>query len=287
MTRKLRRIVLTLGLAGLAAAGLRAAPAEAPARPVRLALVNIPDDIVRPLLPDFRARSGLAAEIVYTGSDPFEVARAGRADLVIAHYGHPGVKPLVLEGLGAWPHTVFANQLALFGPADDPARVRGMTDAAAALARIAAARASFVVNRSGGTRYLEEMLWSSAALTPSGSWYLDPGEHGRGAAEEASRRGAYVFWGLPPFLRHRQALGLKLEPLVVDDPVLARIMVSIVVNPQKLPAELRNGANPAGAKAFEDYLVSPPTQARIRAFRYPGLAHQVWWPAGRHNNAKE
>jgi ABC-type tungstate transport system permease subunit len=59
-------------------------------------------------------------------------------------------------------------------------------------------------------------------------------------------------------------------------------MVSIVVNPEKV-----RGANADAAKAFESYLLAPPTQARIRAFRYPDLDQQAWWPAGRNNNAKE
>lgn len=280
-------LALAAAIAWLGATAREARCAEAEPRAVRIALVNIPDDIVRPLLPEFLARSGTRAEIVYTGNDPFEPARAGQADLVIAHYGHPGVQPFVSEGRGAWPHAVFANQLALLGPPDDPAHVRGMTDAAAALAKIAAAQARFVVNRSGGTRYLEEVLWSSAAVTPGGDWYLDPGQQGPAAVEAASRLGAYVLWGVPPFLRQRQALNLKLEPLVTGDPLFSRIMVSIVVNPRTLPDGQQAGAHAAGAQAFEKFLVSPQTQAAIRAFRYPGLPVQVWWPAGRHNSARE
>lgn len=287
VTRHLLRTTLLLAVVCWVVMAPRAWGLETDERRVRLALVNIPDDIVRPLLPAFEASSGMKADIVYTGSDPFEVARAGKADLVISHYGHPGVKPFVSDRLGAWPQTVFANQLALLGPASDPARVRGMTDAAAALAKIAAAGATFVANDSAGTRYVEKILWISAAVTPAGAWYVDSGEHGRGAAEEASRRGAYVLWGLPPFLRNRGSMKLELEPLVVEDPLFARVMVSVVVEPQQLPAALAAIANPEGAKAFQSFLLSPEIQARIRGFRYPGVAHQVWWPAGRHNSGRE
>src|SRR5437762_9018691 len=40
---------------------------------VRLALVNVPDELLRPLLPAFQMQTGLRAEIVYTGNDPFAV----------------------------------------------------------------------------------------------------------------------------------------------------------------------------------------------------------------------
>src|SRR5262245_34391881 len=116
------------------------APAALQTRTVRLAMVNVPDDVVRPLMPEFSKQSGQRTEIVYTGNDPFAVAREGKADLVIAHYGHEGVAPFVMGGFGLWPHAVFANQIALIGPPSDPAHVRGLADAAEAMRRIAATR---------------------------------------------------------------------------------------------------------------------------------------------------
>ena len=35
--------------------------------------------------------------------------------------------------------------------------------------------------------------------------------------------------------------------------------------------------------AFQQYLLAPSTQARIRAFRLPGIDQQIWWPAGWNN----
>ena len=88
--------------------------------------------------------------------------------------------------------------------------------------------------------------------------------------------------GLPPFLRLKRQTSLDLEPLVVGDSVFQRIMVSMVVNPKKV-----SRVNVDGANAFQNYLIAPATQAQIRAFRYPDFDQQAWWPAGRHNNARE
>ncbi len=249
---------------------------------VRVALVVVPDDLLRPLLPDFQKQTGLRADIVYTGEDPYAVAREGKADLVISHYGHEGVKPFVTEGLGLWPHPVFANQMVLLGPPGDPARVRRLTDAAEAFRRIAASKSHFLSNNGAGAKYLEEILWRSAGIHEKGSWYLDLKSEGSQAARDAARKGAYVLWGLPPFLRLKHQGSLDLEPLVVQDPIFQRIMVVVVVNPKKVP-----GVNADGAKAFQDFLIAPATQARIRAFRYPDFDQQTWWPAGRHNSAHE
>lgn len=249
---------------------------------VRLALVNVPDDLLKPLLPDFEKQSGLRAEIVYTGNDPFGVARQGEADLIISHYGHEGVEPFVTEGLGLWPHPVFANQMALLGPPADPARVRRLTDATEAFRRIAASKSRFLVNNSAGAKYLEQILWASAGVHVKGDWYLDLKSQGPQAAHDAAGKHAYVLWGISPFLRLKRQGPLDLEPLVLQDPLLQRIMVAIVVNPKKV-----SGVNASGATAFQTFLINPTTQMRIRAFRYPDFDQQVWWPAGRHNSARE
>jgi len=257
--------------------------AQAPApKPVRLAMVNVPDDVVRPLLGDFATQSGLRAEIVYIGNDPFAKGRAGEADLVISHYGHEGVELFVTGGYGLWPHAVFANQVALLGPPEDPAHVRGLTDAAEALTRIAATKSKFLTNDSDGQQYIENILWAKAGAPAKGAWYLNHRTQGPQAARDASAEGAYLLWGVPPFVRLKAQAPLKLEPLVTGDPIFQRLMVAMVVNPKKVP-----GVNDAGADAFEKFLLSPATQARIAAFRYPGLDQQVWWPAGRQNSARE
>ena len=249
---------------------------------VRLALVNVPDEVLRPMLPDFEKQTGLRAEIVYTGNDPFAVGREGKADLIISHYGHEGTEPFVTAGFGLWPRPVFANQMAVLGPAADPAKIRGLTDAAEAFRRIAITKSPFLVNNGAGGKYLEEILWTSSGIHEKGAWYLDLKSNGRKAAQDAADKGAYVLWGLAPYLRQKRQGPIALEPLVVGDPIFQRIMVSIAVNSKKV-----SGVNEDGAKAFEQFLLAPATQARIRAFRYTDFNQQAWWPAGRHNNAQE
>ena len=55
-------------------------------------------------------------------------------------------------------------------------------------------------------------------------------------------------------------------------------MVTVAVDPDKVA-----GVSVEGAKAFQQYLLNPVTQARIRDFRLPGIDQQIWWPAGRDN----
>jgi len=275
------RVLLGAVLTTACTCGLLAQQA-APARQVRLALVNVPEDVLRPMLPSFTARTGLRSEIVYVGNDPFSAARNGTADLVIAHYGHAGVQPFVTSGLGRWPQAVFSNQMALIGPPSDPAGVRGMADASAALRKIAASGSRFLVNNSDGARYLEQTLWTAAAIQPAGDWYLNRGSRAIDAMRDAAREGAYVLFGVPPLLRIKAQERVDHEPLVTADPILQRIMVAIVVNPERVA-----GVNAVEAEAFQRFLLEPSTQAVVRAFRYPTLDAQVWWPAGRHNQPQD
>lgn len=274
----LSRLALLVTLA----AGLLSCQAEGPAQAslIRVAVVNTPDDLLRELFPDFEAQTGYKVELAYVGEGVYEQARAGMADLVISHYGHPGVEPFLLEGLGLWPHSVFANQAALVGPPNDPAGVRGLADATEAFRRIAATRSSFVVNNNSGIKYVEELLWEGAGGPERGAWYVDLGLQGRPAIEAAAERGGYALWGLIPFLRSQGQRQLRVEPLVTADPLFQRVMVAIVLRPDRVPR-----VNVDGAMALQSYLIAPSTQARIRAFRYPGLDLQAWWPAGRHNSA--
>jgi tungstate transport system substrate-binding protein len=257
-------------------------PSQCQDAAVRLALVNVPDELLRPLLPEFQKQTGLRAEIVYTGDDPFAVARAGKADLVISHYGHEGVESFVTEGFGLWPRPVFANQMALLGPPSDPAHIRGLADAAEAFRLIAANKSPFLSNNGAGAKYLEEILWTGAGVREKGDWYLDLKSQGSQAARDAARKQAYVLWGLPPFLRLKRQGPVDLEPLVIKDSIFQRIMVAIVVNPRKV-----SGVNASGAAKLRDFLIAPATQARVRAFRYPDFDQQAWWPAGRHNATRE
>ena len=156
---------------------------------VRVALVNVPDDVLRPLLPDFQKQAGVRAEIIYTGPDPYGAARRGEADLVISHYGHEGVEPFVTAGLGLWPHPVFANQMALLGPSSDPAHVRGLADAAEAFRRIAQTKSRFLVNNSSGAKYLEEILWTSAGRPAEADWHIDRNCKAPTPFEQLLRRG--------------------------------------------------------------------------------------------------
>jgi tungstate transport system substrate-binding protein len=256
---------------------------EQPAGPVvRAAVVNTPDVLLTALLPAFEAESGYRVTLQIT-ENVFDVARAGRADIVIAHFGHAGTEAFMTDGLGRWPRMVFSNQAVLAGPVADPVGIRGMADAVEAFRLMVRRGGEFVVNNAPTEKYLAEVLWDAIGRPAKAGWWLDLGLRDQTAVEVASARGAYTLWGLVPLVRlQADNRNLRLDAMVAQDPLLQRVMVSVVVNSARV-----QGASEAGALALQRYLLSPSTQAAIRRFRHHGLPYQTWWPAGRFNQGSE
>lgn len=258
---------------------LAGSAAHADDKSIRLAVVNTPkmSGLIDALAADFEKAGGLHVEIT-SGSDVYERARAGEADLIISHYGKPEVERFVLDGFGLWPRMVFSNQLVIAGHKSDPAGIKGTTSASQAFGRIAAAKAPFVANDLPGVDYLTEILWHGAGEPPKGEWYLaHQASKGRAVGLAEDKKG-YVIWGALPFLRYLDKHSSEMEIMVSNDPVLQRVMAAIVVNPAKIA-----GTNTQGAEAFVKYLLSAKTQAFVANFRSQGVKEQLWWPIARSN----
>src|SRR5687767_13030094 len=124
-------------LVGLFLLSSMAVAAQPPAkRVVRVAAVITPESsgLLQQLGAEFEEKTGISVQ-VDSRQDVFGLARDGKADLVISHYGHRGTEEFFAEGLGAWPRPVFSNQAALIGPASDPAKIADARDAVEAFRR--------------------------------------------------------------------------------------------------------------------------------------------------------
>ena len=254
---------------------------------VRVASVKtaVEGNVLPELVADFEKAGPYRVELV-PGEAVYTWAREGKADLVISHYGHREAEDFVLDGLGEWPRTIFSNQMALVGPPSDPAGVRGLDDAGEAFRRIAVTRSRFVLNDIDGVRYLTEILWSAAGKPPRSGWLLDEGHRKDGAVERASELGAYTLWGLTPFLRVAGRTALALEPLVLADPLLQRLLVSVVVKPSKVPGVNVDGAVGIGvswaaaARVRQPQTGRTPVEARGGPWaRRCRLSHRAWPPS--------
>lgn len=256
-------------------------PAARTNNPIRLAIVFAPvmSGLINDLIDDFRKESGVEVETI-SGMDIYERARAGDADIVISHCGFGEVERFIQDGYGRWPRLVFANQMVLVGPPNDPAHIRDVKSAIEAFRRLAETKSTFIPNDLPVVMNLTDYLWEGAGRPDKEGWFQNPTESKGRAIKLAEEKSGYVIWGAEPFLQFVQKHDTKMQILFASDPILQRVMCSVVVDPGKV-----TGVNAESATAFEKYLLSPRAQARVAAFRNPGASNlQLWWPAAIHND---
>jgi tungstate transport system substrate-binding protein len=210
----------------------------------------------------FEAETGYRCELAATGPRPeiAEVFRAGKADLLTMHSGDI-TTDLVADGFGINMRPWTRNELSIVGPTDDPAHIRGMTNGAAALRKIAEARARFVDFQGIGSRELAHNLWHASGVEPKGDWVLkDETVSKFDILQFARTNHAYVIVGyIPARLGKMNPAGMEI--LVQGDPAMRRPFVVMEANPKRFP-----NANHAGAQALSDFLLSPKLQAFLAEF---------------------
>jgi len=210
----------------------------------------------------FETATGFKAVVVVTGPRP-ELDRAmreGKVDLLTMHSGDV-TTDLVADGIGVNMRPWTRNELCIVGPLDDPAEVRGMTNGAVALRKIADAKARFLDFQGIGSRELVHNLWRLADVEPKGDWIVrDDAVTKWNILQFARSNHAYVVVGYIP-ARTGKMPADGMEILVKGDPAMRRPYIVMEANPKRFPT-----VNHAGAKALSDFLLSPATQSFLLEF---------------------
>ena len=210
-------------------------PAGTPAGPVvRCAVINGMNitGFWKAVTERFTAETGIRVQTVTFGEKAIidGAFRKGGVDLLTMHACDKIIN-LVADGLAQDPQPWARNDLILVGPAADPAKIRGLTDAAEALRRIAATKSPLVVHASLGA---QEVL---RAVAVEAQAQFDPAtvtqlfdDPGREVLKIAAEKGAYTLIGRIPF-RMGRLPNQGLEIMVQADPRLRRPYVVVVANP--------------------------------------------------------
>jgi tungstate transport system substrate-binding protein len=214
------------------------------------------------LLPDFEAKYNAKVEVVAVGSgQAMEIGKKGDADVLLVH-ARAQEDQFVAEGYGVNRQDVMYNDFIILGPVADPAGIRGMKDAAAAFAKIAAAKEPFASRGDkSGTNTKELDIWKKANITPEGGWYLSLGQGMGETLTVSNEKGAYTLSDRGTYLSRMDKL--ELEVLVEGDKTLANPYGVIAVNPAKWPK-----VNAELATKFIEWLTSVETQEKIAAFKH-------------------
>ena len=210
----------------------------------------------------FTAETGWPVELVTTGPKALlaEALKGGSVDLVTLHSSDEATE-LVANGFAKDMQPWARNEHCIMGPASDPAGIRGMTDGAAALKKIALSKSLFIDFMGPGSREVSHRLWQAAAVEPKGDWVLkDESAVPQAIAEFAATKNAYVIVGRVPILKGKiPAAGL--EVMVKGDPAMRRPYVVMVADDKRFPQ-----SNHAGAKALHDWMTGEPGQAFLRGY---------------------
>ena len=277
----------------LAAPAVTVSPAEPTGRQVgRLVLATTTSTqdsgLLEVILPDFETRYGANVEVIAVGTgQAIELGKNCDADVVLVH-ARKQEDAFVADGFGLNRQDVMYNDFVIVGGPADPAGVRGMTDAAAALIKIAQSQSPFISRGdSSGTHTKEQSLWEATGLTliaaaeidptkpykrPEGDWYQSVGQ-GMGAVMTiANEQLAYTLSDRATYLA-RKLVGTELEILVEGDSRLFNPYGVIQVNPEKCP-----NVNAAGAETFLDWMTSLETQALISQFGVDEFGQPLFVP---------
>jgi len=219
------------------------------------------------ILPMFQQKTGIQVNVVAVGTgQALENGRRGDGDVLLVH-AKPAEEKFVAEGYGVQRHDVMYNDFVIVGPASDPAGVKGMDDAPAALGKIADEEAIFASRGDdSGTHKKELSLWGAAGVDPSeasGTWYRETGS-GMGATLNAGiGMDAYVMTDRATWI----SFGNKAnhEILVEGDEALFNQYGIIMVNPEKHP-----NVNVEVAQTFIDWILSDEGQNAIASFKVEG-----------------
>lgn len=225
------------------------------------------------LLPPFQARCQCKVRVVAVGTGKaLELARNGDVDVVLVH-ARPAEDEFIAQGHGINRRDVMWNDFIIVGPGADPAGVKGMKDAVAALRKIEAAAAPFISRGdNSGTDQMEKSYWRTAGITPKGAWYLSAGLGMGEVLTMAAEKGAYTLTDRATYGAYRSRTGLDI--LVEGDPHMFNPYGIIAVNPAHHP-----GANFAGAMELITWITSAEGQRRIAEFKVNG--EQLFFPGAK------
>ena len=226
------------------------------------------------LLPAFeKANPRYRIVVVAVGSgEALALARRGDADVLLVH-SPAAESTFMAQGYGATRRPVMFNDFVIVGDSVDPAHIRGLRDAAAALGQIARRHAPFVSRGDqSGTHTKELALWRAAGIVPTDSnatprWYMDVGQGMGETLRIANERRAYTLSDRGTFLASKTSLALQ---IMVEGDARLRNPYSVII--------VRNAKQAEGAQQFADWIVAEPGQKLIGAFGVARFGQPLFIP---------
>lgn len=275
--------VLMLLVAALVMAGCSSQQAEAPqpaapaeSKDLILATTTSTQDtgLLDALIPVFEQKTGYKVKTVAVGTGAaLAMGEKGEADVLLVHAPADEQK-LVTSGVGINYQLVMHNDFVLVGPANDPAKVKGLTSSAEAFKRIVESKNLFVSRGdNSGTHKKELAIWKTAGIEvpKDAQVYQETGQGMGQTLVVANEKKAYTLTDRGTFLAQQK--NLQLGIVVEGEKDLLNIYHVMQVNPEKFPK-----VNAKAAKAFVDFMVAADTQQTIGKFGVDKYGSPLFFP---------
>jgi tungstate transport system substrate-binding protein len=230
---------------------------------IKLATTTSTDNsgLLADLLPVFTEMTGIAVDVIAVGTGKaLALGQNGDVDVVLVHA--PSREQIFVEaGYGVNHRSVMHNDFVILGPSDDPAGIKGSSDAVEALDAVAESQSLFVSRGDdSGTHTKERSLWADAGVDHGGNWYSEAGQ-GMGAVMTiASESGGYTLADRGTWLSMKDKLNLNV--MTEGDSRLFNPYGVIAVNPA-----LHDHVKYIESMIFIAWLTSAGGQKRIADFR--------------------
>ena len=249
------------------------------------------------LLPELEKDTGIQVKVIAKGTGAaIRDGMDGNVDVIFVH-AKAREEMFIQQGYGVKRYAVMHNDFVILGPKNDPAAIKGLTDASAALNKISAAKAEFVSRGDdSGTHTKEQALWESTGLILEkktqtivkkgkkkevsfvhppglGQWYLSIGQGMGKALTFADEKQAYVLADRGTYIKYKFGRDVPIDLVVLceGDSALANPYGVIPISPKKHPHvkyEL--------SRSFAEWLVSSKGQTMINNYRL--LGKQLFYP---------
>jgi len=218
------------------------------------------------LLPQIKADFDLDVQLIVVGTgQALQLGETGDVDAILVR-SRKAEDAFLAAGFGTHRREIMYNDFILIGPTADPAKIRGIETATAALQKIAGAKTPFVSHGDdNGTHKKALSLWKIAGLDAAGltDWYRAAGSGMGASLNTASGMNAYIIADRASWLN----FGNKgdLASLFAGDPVLFNQYAFIPVNPERHPHIKKDLVN-----ALEEWLVSETAADLINDYKNNG-----------------
>jgi len=212
------------------------------------------------LVPEFKKDTGYTLNVIAVGSgQAMEMGAKGDVDVLLVH-SRAAEDKFVADGFGVNRKDVMHNDFIVIGPANDPAKIKGMTDSVAAFKKIAESKSTFLSRGDkSGTNTKELSIWTKAEITPAGDWYKNVGKGMGDTFRMADEMKGYTLIDRATYLALKDKY--KLEIMVEKDKPLLNPYGVISVNKYKF-----TNVDMEGANKFGEWITSEKIQKLIADF---------------------